>query len=396
MGKSLTEAAKLVLENANADTLKPKSQHADAPETLATPDKIGDAPVKPGEGNNLGAAASAPIKKDKSAPTKTAKAPEPAQHLEEDEEVECEGIQEEDDIELSEELEEFIDQCIAEGMSEEEIEEAIAENFELVTEEEDESLEEEEEAEELEEHVIDMSEHVNALLEGETLSEEFKEKATTIFEAAVRTKLEEERNLMEEAYAVALEEAVEDIKEELAQNIDDYLNYVTEQWMLENEVAIEASLRTELTEDFINSLRQVFAEHYIEIPADKVDILEEMGSKIEELTEKLNEEIESNVALNKALNESTKSLVVNDLTDGLTSAQAEKLKELAESVEFTDVEEFAEKIQTLRESYFPTNSVTPQKELDSSEIADGRSMIQEDLQGPMAKYVQVLGKKLPN
>lgn len=395
MGKSLTEAAKLVLENANADTLKPKSQHADAPETLATPDKLGDAPVKPGEGNNLGAAASAPVKKNSDAQTKGAKAPDPAQHLEEDEEVEGEDIQEEEDIEISEELEAFIDQCIEEGLSEEEIEEAIAENFELVTEEEEE-LEEEEDLEEEEEHVIDMSEHVNALLEGETLSEEFKTKATTIFEAAVRTKLEEERSLMEQAYETALTESVEQIKEELEQNIDDYLNYVTEQWMLENEVAIEASLRTELTEDFINSLRQVFAEHYIDIPSDKVDILEEMGSKIEELTEKLNEEIESNVELNKALNESHKQLVVKEITEGLTSAQAEKLKELAESVEFADADEFTEKIQTLRESYFPTTQVTSPKELDKVEVADGRSMIQEDLQGPMAKYVQVLGKKLPN
>ena len=215
MSKSLTETAKAILENANADTLKPKSGPAMPPESLGSATTIADAPKKPGEGNNVGAAAAAPVSKDNSKPTSGAKAPMPAEHLEEDEEVEGEDINEEEYV-TEEELEAFIDALVAEGLSEEEIAEAIEENFDLLEEKDEEDDDEDEEddkedddKEDVKEDIqVDMSEHVNALLEGETLSEEFKTKATTIFEAAVKTKLEEERALMEEAYAAALEENV--------------------------------------------------------------------------------------------------------------------------------------------------------------------------------------------
>lgn len=405
MGKSLTEAAKAILENANADTLKPKSKSADAPETLGSATKIADAPVKAGEGSNVGAAAAAPVKKDTSAPTKSAKAAEAPAKLSEDEEID-ENLE---DIEISEELEAFIAAMVAEGKSDEEIAAAIEENFELVSEEKSEDDEDEDEEdddeddeddkkEDMKEDIqIDMSEHVNALLEGEALSEEFKAKATTIFEAAVKTKLEQEIKLLEESYNEALEENVNALMEELTASVDDYLNYVVEQWMTENEIAIEAGLRTELTEDFISGLRQLFAENYIDIPEEKVNVIEEMGNKVEELEAKLNEEIERNVELTKVLNESKKEIIVQSMVEGLTSAQAEKLKELVETVDFTNDTEFTDKVKTLRESYFPTNGVKAQKELDSVETGtEGTSMIAEELRGPMAAYVKTLGRKLPN
>lgn len=403
MARSLTETAKAILmnETANAETLKPGSKQTDSMQSLegSASTKIADAPVHatPNNGSNVSMAAAAPVKKDTSAPTKSAKAAEPAQHLEEDDEVDG------DDIEISEELAEFIDQMVAEGASEEEIAAAIDENFELVEEKDEDEEEDEDEDEEdddkedmKESYQIDMSEHVNALLEGENLSEEFRAKATTIFEAAVNAKLQEELAALEEAFASTLEEEVQNIQEELASNVDDYLNYVVEQWVSENEVAIEAGLRTELTEEFISGLRQLFAENYIDIPEDKVSVVEELGSTVEELQAKLNEEIERNVELSKVLAESKKTEILNTVVEGLAATQAEKLKSLAENVDFNNADEFTSKITTLRENYFPT-TVKAQKELDSVDAtADGKSMIQEELQGPMAKYVQALGKKLPN
>jgi hypothetical protein len=408
MAKSLTEAARAVLmkeETALAGTLKPGSGYTDPTQTLGSATKLADPVVQPNgaDGGNLGAAASAGVGKDKSAPTNGAKPPEPMkkqteimeEEKDEDDEDEKkehmkeeEVVSEEDDIELSEELEAFIDAMIAEGATEEEIAQAIEENFELVT--------EESEAEDvMENYEVDMSEHVDALLAGEELSEEFKEKAKTIFEAAVKQKVAEEIAVLEEAFAATLEEEVSRINEELSSNVDDYLNYVVEQWTAENEVAIEASLRSELTEEFISGLRNLFAEHYIDIPEDKVSVVEEMGNKVAELEEKLNEEIERNVALSKMLNESKTNEILFNACDGLTDTQAEKLKSLAEGIEYSDVNEYAQKISVLKENYFST-AVKTDNVLDSVDTSsDGKSMISEELNGPMAAYVRTLGRTLP-
>jgi AcrR family transcriptional regulator len=218
----------------------------------------------------------------------------------------------------------------------------------------------------------------------------------TIFEAAVKQKVEEEIARLEEAYAETLEEQVTQIKEDLSSNVDDYLNYVVEQWVTENEVAIEAGLRTELTEEFITGLRQLFAEHYIDIPEDKVSVVEEMSTKVSELEEKLNEEIERNVVLNKMINESKQYEILVDACDGLTTTQAEKLKALSEGVEYTSPTEYSQKINILRESYF-NSSFKSDNVLDNNEVEnDGKGMISEELKGPMAAYVRTLGKKLPN
>jgi len=276
---------------------------------------------------------------------------------------------------------------IEEGYDEDQIVAAIEENFEFVSKEAAAPVEYD--------YEVDMNEHVEALFAGEDLSEEFMQKAVTIFEAAVKSKMQSEIARLEEAYAATIDEEVAAIKEELSNNVDDYLNYVVEQWVSDNEVAIEAGLRTELTEEFIGGLRQLFAEHYIDIPEDKVSVIEELGSKVEELEGKLNEEIERNVELTKVLSESVKTEIMHNMTEGLTATQAEKLKSLAENVDFVDADSYATKIQTLRENYFPS-SVKPQTELDKIETGtEGQTMIAEE-NNPMSKYVRALGKSLPN
>jgi len=319
----------------------------------------------------------------------------------------------EEQIEMSEELEAFIDAMLEEGYSEDQIAEAIEENFEIVSEEVEEEEEEsskpkkmmkearkykkakeeegEEEGEEEEESSKTMKEHVDALLAGEHLSEEFRVKAETIFESAVNTRLQEELAVIEEAYAESLEQEVSSIMEQLTEQVDSYLNYVVEQWIAENEIAIESGLRSELTEDFMSGLRNLFAEHYIDVPDEKVSIVEGLADKVDTLENKLNEEIERNVSLNKMLAESKKYEVLGEATAGLTSTQAEKLKALAENIDFTSTDEYLRKVHTLRESYFPVN-VNAQTTLDNVDIADGRSLISEQHQGPMGAYVRALGK----
>ena len=415
MGKSLTEVAKAILMNESNDsapdagakssnpnmaTLKPGGGSKGGVEPSAMGNQaalIGDAPKKPGEGDNLGARAAA-VKQDTSQASPSRKGAIPAmpaqkEVMEEDLEVEDEFLEEESEVEMTEELQEFIDTLVAEGYDEDQIVAAIEENFDFVT-EETEELEEEGPVEY--DYEVDMNEHVEALFSGEDLSEEFMDKAKTILEAAVASKMQSEIARLEEAYADALEEEVASIQEELSNNVDDYLNYVVEQWVTDNEVAIEAGLRSELTEDFISGLRQLFAEHYIDIPEEKVSVIEELGSRVEELEEKLNEEIDRNVELTKVLSESTKESVMHDMTEGLTATQAEKLKSLAEGVEFVDVDTFATKVQTLRENYFPSG-VRAQTELDTIiPGTEGQTMIAEESNTPMSKYVRALGKSLPN
>jgi hypothetical protein len=237
-----------------------------------------------------------------------------------------------------------------------------------------------------------MSEHVNALLEGENLSEEFHAKATTIFEAAVKAKLEEEVALLEQAYAETLEERVAEIQAQLSEDVDNYLNYVVEQWIEENEVAVESALRSELTEDFIGGLKALFAEHYIDIPEDSVNVVEELSQTVESLEAKLNEEIERNVALTGMISESRKSELTGYVCEGLTTTQVEKLKGLVEGVEYTSDDEFIEKISTLRENYFPA-AVKTDNVLDKVEVSDDpQALVEGTLTGPMSRYVQAIGK----
>ena len=187
-----------------------------------------------------------------------------------------------------------------------------------------------------------------------SISDDFKTKASTIFEARVFDRVAQIQEQLEAEYAGQLAEAVDTIKAELTEKVDDYLNYVVEQWMDDNEIAIESGLRSEITEDFIAGLRNLFAENYINVPEDKVDLVEELASKVEDLENKLNEEIETNVQYKKQLTEAVKVQLVNEVCEGLTATQVEKIKSLAESVEFSTEEEFKDKLETIRENYFPS------------------------------------------
>ena len=202
-----------------------------------------------------------------------------------------------------------------------------------------------------------MKEDVDALFaDDSTISEEFKSKVSTIFEARVADRVSQIEEETEEKYAGMLEEAVESIRADLTEKVDDYLSYVVEQWMKDNEIAIESGLRSELTEDFIAGMRNLFAEHYIDVPAEKVDLVDELAGKVEELESKLNEEIERAVDLKKSLVESRKVEMTREVCEGLTDTQVEKIKSLAESVEFSTEDEYKQKLETIRENYFPSNA----------------------------------------
>jgi len=200
-----------------------------------------------------------------------------------------------------------------------------------------------------------MKEDIDSLFaDDSTISEEFKSKAATIFEARVLDRVSQIEEEIESKYADMLSEAVDQIKSDLTNKVDDYLNYVVEQWLADNEIAIESGLRAEITEEFIAGLRNLFAEHYIDVPDEKVDLIDELAGKVEELESKLNEEIERGIGFAKALVESRKSEITREVTEGLTTTQAEKVKSLAESVEFSTEEEYKEKLETIRENYFPS------------------------------------------
>lgn len=204
-----------------------------------------------------------------------------------------------------------------------------------------------------------------------TISEEFKSKVSTIFEARVQDRISQIEEETESRYAGMLEEAVESIKQDLTEKVDDYLSYIVEQWMEENQIAIESGLRAEMTEDFIAGLRNLFAENYIDVPAEKVDLVEELASKVEELESKLDEEIERGVSYAKALVESRKSEITREVCEGLTATQVEKIKTLAESVDFSTEEEYQEKLETIRENYFPSGVKKASESQLQEEVTDG-------------------------
>lgn len=232
----------------------------------------------------------------------------------------------------------------------------------------------------------DLKEDIDALLQGQDLSEEFVSKATTIFEAAVMSRVEEIAEEVEAQLHEQFEVAVEELKEDFATKIDEYLNYMVEEWMKENELAIESGLRAEIVEDFIGGLKNLFAEHYIDIPEEKVDVVQEMADKVEELEAKLNEEISRSIEFKKEINEHKRIQALQTVCEGLTQTQVEKLKSLAESVEFTSEEEFAEKLSTLKEAYTPSTVKAAEK-----------SVLEEGVEVPEDKPAkQVSGDPLIN
>jgi hypothetical protein len=233
---------------------------------------------------------------------------------------------------------------------------------------------------------IDIEADVNALLGGEELSEEFREKAKTVFEAALQSKVSELAEGMQAKYDEKLAEEVEASKAALAERVDSYLEYVAEEWFVENELAIEHGLKTELTESFLSGMKGLFEEHYVQIPDDKYDVLESMVEKLDDMETKLNEQIEKNVSLNSRLAESVADGILDQVSDGLAATQKEKLASLAESVEFESEDQYRGKLETLKESYF--QGVSPKAAGET--ISETVDHSQGDVSGSMASYLKTL------
>lgn len=242
-----------------------------------------------------------------------------------------------------------------------------------------------------------MKEHVDVMFDGEELSEEFKEKAATIFEAAVNLRVNEITEELESMYEARLNEKLEEIEaqtaediQELTNKIDQYINYVVEEWLKENEVAVETSLRSEITEEFIEGLKNLFSEHYIEIPEEKVNVVEELAGRVEELEARLNDSINENIELRNSINEMASEEIFNEVSEGLTISQVEKLKKLAEGVDFDDADNFKKKLSIVKENYFP-----------SSSKKKGANLLEESFEGEepaavtsggMSEYVRAISR----
>jgi hypothetical protein len=278
----------------------------------------------------------------------------------------------------------------------EEQEEVTAEAEEVVSEEEtteDEVVAESEEevvAEEEQEVApeYNIEEDVEALLGEEELSEDFKDKAKTIFEAAINSKVAAIKETIVTEYEERLVEEVSTIKEALAERVDSYLEYVAEEWFTENTLAIEGGLKEELTQSFMTGLKGLFEEHYVSIPDDKYNVLESMVEKLDEMETKLNEQIEKNVSLNKRLAESVADGILDEISEGLADTQKDKLASLAESIEFDSEEEYREKLETLREAYFPSKTASPSAKTET--LSEGVDVTPETVSGSMAAYLKTL------
>jgi hypothetical protein len=280
------------------------------------------------------------------------------------------GVKEEEELE-DEDL-------IEEETEEEEIEEETSEDDEEVVEEEVEEVEAE----------YDIEEDVNALIGEEDLSEEFRERAKTIFEAAIVSKVSQIKEALEAHYEERLIEEVEEIKGALNERVDSYLEYVADEWFNENQLAVEQGLKSEMTESFLAGMKGLFEDHYVSIPEDKYDVLESMVEKLDEMETKLNEQIEKNVSLNKRLAESVAEGILDQVSEGLAQTQKEKLASLAESVEFESEEEYREKLEMLKESYFSSKPTAQSAKTET--LSEGVDVTPENISGSMSAYLKTL------
>ncbi len=284
------------------------------------------------------------------------------------------------------------------GMKEEEeVEgEVVAEEEEETSTEEVVAEEETTEEEVVEEETVEddtpsIEEDIEALIAGEELSEEFQEKARTIFEAAIKTKVAEMKEEVQKQYEVSLTEEVANLKSELTERVDSYLEYVAQEWLTENQLAVEHGLKTEMTESFLTGMKSLFEEHYVTIPEEKYDVLNSMVEKLDEMEDKLNEQINKNIALNKRLAESVADVILADVSEGLAVSQKDKLASLAENVEFDGEQSYREKLVTLREAYFSSNAgVQENKSETISEETEVTS--QQEVSTMMESYLQTLNR----
>ena len=288
-----------------------------------------------------------------------------------------------DDQEVVAEDEATTDEVVAEEETTE-----TTETQEVVAEEE--ATEEEVVAEDAIEEKIDVEEDLNALIAGEELSEEFQNKARTIFEAAIGSKVAVVKEELETAYEAKLVEEVDSIKEALTERLDSYLEYVAQEWVEENHLVIENGLKTEMTESFLEGMKSLFEEHYVTIPDEKYDVLNSMVEKLDEMESKLNEQIDRNVSLNKRLAESSADVIFAEVTEGLALSSRDKLKSLAEKIEFASENDYREKLATLKESYFPANG-TPKQTTET--ISEGVAPANpEEVSKTMEAYMASLGR----
>ena len=309
----------------------------------------------------------ATLKQVKDVVNKGAKAADPMKGVKEEEEVSDESVIEEEEV--------TTDEVVAE----EETSEVVAE----------EETTEEEVVEEIEtEAEFDIEEDVNALLEGEELSEEFQEKAKTIFEAAINSRVAAIKESLEKDAEAVLAEEIETVKTELNERVDSYLEYVADEWFTENQLAVEQGLKTEMSESFLTGMKSLFEEHYVTIPEEKYDVLESMVEKLDEMETKLNEQIEKNVSLNSRLAESVADGILESVSEGLAATQKEKLASLSESVEFESEESYREKLVTLKESYFPNATPTTKAE----NLSEGVDNSPESISGSMGAYLKTLSQ----
>jgi len=244
-----------------------------------------------------------------------------------------------------------------------------------------------------EESDLDIKADVDALVGDSDLSEEFKQKAATIFEAAIKAKVKEESQRLQGEYETKLKEDTETHKAELVEKVDSYLNYVVEEWMQENKIAIERGIKGEIAEDFIGGLKKLFEDHYIDVPDEKYNVLEDQASKIEDLEKKLNEEIEKNVKLNKDNGELKKEEIIKKSSEDLTDVEAEKFNKLAEEVEYSSEEDFTSKVKTIKESYFGKKEEAKSNDIDDVAVGDGSEQVDPaDLTNSMAAYTAAISK----
>jgi len=244
-----------------------------------------------------------------------------------------------------------------------------------------------------EESELDIKADVDALVGDSDLSEEFKQKAATIFEAAIKAKVKEESQRLQGEYETKLKEDTETHKAELVEKVDSYLNYVVEEWMQENKIAIERGIKGEIAEDFIGGLKKLFEDHYIDVPDEKYNVLEDQASKIEDLEKKLNEEIQKNVELNKSNGELKKEEIIKKSSEDLTDVQKEKFNKLAEEVEYSNEEDFTSKVKTIKESYFGAKEEAKSNDIDDVAVGDGSEQVDPaDLTNSMAAYTAAISK----
>lgn len=275
------------------------------------------------------------------------------------------------------------------GMKEEdEVEGEVVEEEDATASAEDLVSEEEVTEEEIIEAEYDIEEDVDALLAGEELSEDFQEKARTIFEAAIRTKVVEVQEELKAQYETTLEEEVTLIKEELTDRVDAYLEYVAEEWITENQLAVEQGLKAEMSESFLTGMRSLFEDHYVNIPEEKYDVTTAMVEKLDEMEYKLNEQIKSNIALNQRLAESVADVIFSEVCEGLALSQKDKLASLAENVEFDSEDNYREKLATLRNSYFPENAGSQRD--NSENISESSEFITQPVTSLMESYLDTL------